>query len=218
LRIRNIKNNSGKKHSIETRRLQSEKKKQYIMEHPEYLDYLKSICNNTKGTKKPNFSGIKHPFFGKKRPELSRRMMGKGNPNYGKIRKFKKYFSEALGFSLRSKWEIEIGNLLLENNIPFEYEETAFCLSTSTYIPDFVLQYDSTVIEVKGYLTDISRNKMIEFKKIYPFITLIGIGTGDGELYDIHLKWDERFELIEFIKLMGGNIYEIREDVQLGNQ
>lgn len=358
LRKRNKINFTGRHHSPETRKLLSDKKKQYIREHPEYLEYLRSICNNCKGKKKPNFSGVNHPRFGKrlgvirecrfckkkiyriryfakkfkgsfcnrkcfkkfksipennynfgkKFPKMSKRFSGKNNPMYGRGGKLspnygkqlsdevkmklsqmrigeknpfwgkhhskktidkickkiggknnyfygkhrseefraklsetqrrlykegkripsmlgkkhsrntkklisakrvefykthkptypKPFFVPELGHFVRSSWEKEVGTILQNAGISYGYETKTFDLGNSSYTPDFETS-PKTFIEVKGFLRRESEKKMKRFRRLYPNIKLIGIGTGNNEIYDVHLKWEEKEKIVDIL-------------------
>jgi hypothetical protein len=157
-------------------------------------------------------------LYGEEKAKILRNGMnlGKNNPNYGKKLSYetkgiiskkrveyfkthpptypKMHFVEALGHGVRSSWEKEVGMILKNNDVPYGYETTRFDLGDCSYTPDFEITPEM-FIEVKGYLSQRCVEKLKKFKKLYPNIKLIGIGTGDKSVYDIHLKWEDRNEL-----------------------
>jgi hypothetical protein len=67
------------------------------------------------------------------------------------------------------------------------------------YLPDFEINPE-LFIEIKGRLYKKDRKRMIKFRKMYPEITLIGVGDGDNKVYDIHILWAEKEKLISILK------------------
>jgi len=64
----------------------------------------------------------------------------------------------------RSNWEVAYAKYLDKNNIIWQYESKTFNLGNTTYTPDFYLPEKNLYIEVKGYATDLFKNKMKLFK------------------------------------------------------
>jgi hypothetical protein len=221
IRFKNKENHPmyGRFHSEEAKRKVSETKKRLYKEG-------KIIPSFPKGCKRPEMSGERNPMFGKRgilspnygkkfteelKLKFSEMKKGKNNPMFGvPTPHTKHFFVPELGHSVRSSWEEEIAFILKSNNIPYGYETMTFYLGNMTYTPDFILN-TKAVIEVKGYLTEENIIKLKLFKKLYPEILLIGIGTGIVGLYDVHLNWNERFYLSEMSEGIGGNNYEIQQ-------
>lgn len=104
-----------------------------------------------------------------------------------------------LGHGIRSSWEKEVGLILKNAGISYDYEKVRFDLGDCVYIPDFDIT-PKIYVEVKGYLNDEKIEKLKKFQKLYPDIKLIGIGKGNTEIYDIHLNWEERNEIVNILK------------------
>jgi hypothetical protein len=75
------------------------------------------------------------------------------------------YEVSELSHSVRSSWEEEIGTLLVENAVDYEYEKE-FELSVGSYYADFVA--GTVVIEVKGFANERSVSKATAFIEEYP--------------------------------------------------
>lgn len=87
-------------------------------------------------------------------------------------------FREDIGLYVRSNWEANFARILKYNNINFEYESDCFTLKEGlTYTPDFKI--NNIYFEIKGYMDDISRNKIESFKKEYPGLTLAVISGSE---------------------------------------
>ena len=89
---------------------------------------------------------------------------GKDNPAYGKIFYPKAEFIDELGHIVRSSWEKNVADILIINNIKYQYESTKFKLDDKTYTPDF--ETDKVFIEVKGPMYDWQLNKYKDFKPL----------------------------------------------------
>lgn len=115
------------------------------------------------GKLKKNNNGM----FGKKRPEMSKRMKGNqfGKFSYGKGNYYK-------GNYMRSSWEIAYAKYLDKQGIKWLYESKAFDLGNSTYRPDFYLPKKKLWIEIKGWWRDDAKKKFRKFKKKYPKIKI----------------------------------------------
>jgi len=94
---------------------------------------------------------------------------GSKNSMYGKISFPKARFIPELGHSVRSSWEKDIAFALKKENIPYKYEGITFKINSgqNTYTPDFIIK--NIALEVKGWLFDKSKNKMIRFMKECPY-------------------------------------------------
>lgn len=104
----------------------------------------------------------------------------------------KPYEVDKLEHSVRSSWEEEIGKILVNENIEYEYEQK-FELSVGSYYPDF--QIGNVIIEVKGFASERSINKaeifMTEFPRFYYIV------IGDVIPCHYHLSWKDRHRLPE---------------------
>ena len=187
--------NYGKHRSEEFKKKLSESKKKLYENNPELIR-----------------RGEKHPFYGKR----GEKSLSWGRHHTDEIRKklskmkieyFRKhpptypkpFFVPELGHFVRSSWEKEVGMILRNAGISYGYETTRFDLGDCSYTPDFELSPE-TFIEIKGFLSDKGREKLLKFKKICPNINLIGIGNGDNKIYNTHLKWDERERVVDIIR------------------
>lgn len=68
---------------------------------------------------------------------------------------------------LRSSYEIRIAKILEDFNIEWSYETKRFELGNKIYVPDFYIN-NSILWEVKGYMDDISKEKLLKFSELYP--------------------------------------------------
>jgi hypothetical protein len=104
-----------------------------------------------------------------------------------------------LGHGIRSSWEKEVGLILKNAGISYNYEKVRFDLGDCVYIPDFDIT-PKIYVEVKGYLRNDNIEKLKKFQKLYPDIKLIGIGKGNNKIFDIYLKWEERNKIVNILK------------------
>ena len=81
----------------------------------------------------------------------------------------RRFVSEKLGMAFRSKWEVELAELLYELGIDFEYEPERFYFrgEGDSYLPDFYLPEYNVFIEVKGYMDKKSQRRIRLFRKYY---------------------------------------------------
>lgn len=95
---------------------------------------------------------------------------GRNNNHFGKpIRpNWKKYKN----IWFRSNWEVQYAKYLDKNKISWLYESKTFDLGNTTYTPDFYLPKTNEYIEIKGYKTDIFKNKIRKFKNQYRDINI----------------------------------------------
>ncbi|WP_115862798.1 PDDEXK family nuclease [Halorussus litoreus] len=104
------------------------------------------------------------------------------------------YEVDELSHKVRSSWEEEIGRLLVQQGIQYDYE-LEFELSIGSYYPDFVVE--TCIIEVKGWSNERSIRKAERFTSEFPSYTYIVVG--EKIPCDIHIPWDRRDELLELI-------------------
>jgi hypothetical protein len=128
-------------------------------------------------------------------PEIKAKMTGPNNPQFGKPAYpgsghgkggyYTKY--NGLIVWLRSSFEMRVANLLDLLRIEWDYEGIGYDLgNTGTYFPDFWLPKYSLWIEVKGFMTDVAKHKMLLFHELYPtekLIILYGSDITDMEEY-----------------------------------
>lgn len=101
---------------------------------------------------------------------------------------------------LRSTFEVRVASILDKMNIPWQYEPTRFVIGNRVYIPDFLID-NSFWWEVKGYMDDISIDKLNNFYNNYP----------DEKLKIICLDDIEKLEELE-----QSNNYSINNIICLG--
>lgn len=97
------------------------------------------------------------------------------HPNFGKIFKNSGWRGKGSYYKniwMRSSYEIKYAEYLDKNKIKWQYESKAFDLGRTTYRPDFYLPEQDLWIEVKGWFTKKSKQKINLFKKLYPKINL----------------------------------------------
>jgi len=81
-------------------------------------------------------------------------------------------YREDLGCYFRSSWEANYARLLTYLGIKWEYEAKTFDLDKGlTYTPDFKLS-ENHFVEIKGWMTQKSKEKLNKFKTLYPYVNL----------------------------------------------
>lgn len=130
------------------------------------------------------------------RKKLSEAKQGSKNANFGKKRKhgYRCWYTCPNGkiVSMRSKWEVWYAEYLREHGVDFQYECFTFVLENGrAYTPDFFLPYSDEFIEVKGWLTPEHRDRIDNFRKLYPEKKLIIVNREYLENLGIDLrrKW-----------------------------
>jgi hypothetical protein len=89
-------------------------------------------------------------------------------------------YREDLGHYVRSNWEANFARILRFQDKDYEYEPRTFNLEDGkTYTPDFLV--DGVFYEVKGYWTELARQKIESFKKQFPDVPMQII---EGPEYD----------------------------------
>jgi hypothetical protein len=134
----------GTHHSEETKKVLSQKQKEY--------------CNKNGN----QFAGLKHSQNTK--AFLSDKNSNK--PPQWKGRIFQ-YNGIQGSFKVRSSWELAYANWLDSNGISWEYEPKFKLSNGMTYSPDFRLK-DGTIIEIKGFWTEKAKLKWSLFLSDYP--------------------------------------------------
>lgn len=102
---------------------------------------------------------------------------------------------DELGHIVRSSWEKEVGLILKDAGIDYEYEPKVFELESQVYVPDF--RVDDTIIEVKGRVTEKTKKKAREFMKENPNLRYIVVGSMIPN--DSHIEYDEKERLPEVL-------------------
>lgn len=98
--------------------------------------------------------------------------VGEKHPRFGKVAlhpsmvKYNHYL-------FRSSWEANFAKWCDNSGIKWEYEITVFKLDKNkSYIPDFYLPEFNCWIEIKGWLREDAKNKLLFFYKTYPEINI----------------------------------------------
>ncbi len=102
----------------------------------------------------------------KAKQKISTANIGKNNGMYGKSSPHGKgtYYKNIY---MRSSWEIRIAQLLDKAKIDWLYEPQRFELKERTYTPDFYLPKWDLWIEVKGWMSPKSRERIKQFQELY---------------------------------------------------
>lgn len=152
---------TGRSHEVtEEQRIEISKRAKILWETTNIRERMKVILNSPEVKQK--MSGPNNPQFGK--PAYPGSGTGKGS-----------YYTCVDGSQcwLRSTFETRIATLLDVMNINWNYESIGYKLGkTGTYYPDFWLLEYNMWIEVKGYMSNIAKQKLIKFHEIYPDIQL----------------------------------------------
>lgn len=61
----------------------NQKRREAMTGRTQTAETKQKIRNKAKGRKRPEITGLNHPFYGKKRPDIAQRMSGTNNPQYG---------------------------------------------------------------------------------------------------------------------------------------
>lgn len=116
------------------------------------IDCRIKISPQAKRCQHCNCSGKRSNFYGKP----SRTAGSKGQRIYYK------------NICFRSSYESAYAKYLDKNKIEWEYEKKTFKLPNgTTYTPDFYLPKSDKYVEIKGWLSDIAKNKIKLFRKSY---------------------------------------------------
>lgn len=95
---------------------------------------------------------------------------------------------------IRSSWELEVAEMLIDNDVDYEYESMEIEYGDSTYIPDFIT--DDYIIEVKGWVrgNDEGKKATTTMEKIDDKEYVV---VGSALPCDIHIDWENNSELVE---------------------
>ncbi len=111
------------------------------------------------------------------------------------------YVPDHLDHKVRSTYEEEIADILLDEDVEYEYEpeSSVFEYGTDrTYTPDFVT--DQYVIEVKGYVYSNEVEKAeIAMEQLDHKKYVVIQASGSKLPADRHIQWDEREKLRQLL-------------------
>ena len=82
-------------------------------------------------------------------------------------------------FYFYSRWEANFARILNLLGIPWIYQCRTFDIGGHMYTPDFYLPNSDTWIEIKNFLSDYSRERDKNFRKMYPDLELMMILKDD---------------------------------------
>ena len=124
-----------------------------------------------------------HPYL-ESRNKMSERQKGENNPMYGKSPAHRKgaYYKRIW---MRSSWEVKIAEWLDKQNWKWLYEPKRFELKDMTYLPDFYLPSLNVWWEVKGWFDKQSRERISQFRELYPNERLLVLTK---EVYEMMLN------------------------------
>lgn len=151
---------TGMKASEHTKNKMSEKRREWLEAHPEYNAVIKKSSSKMWASR-PDL-----------RKNMSQRLLGKNNHNYGRPPRHGKgsYYNGIIW--MRSSYEVAYALYLDEHKIKWIYEPPPFELGDTSYIPDFYLPEYDIYIEIKGYMRKDAEYKLKLFKETYPTIHL----------------------------------------------
>lgn len=162
--------------------------------------YRKKVSESKKGVKRPDMEGEKNPAKDKKVREKISKSRREHKPTYPKA-----YYVKDLGHKVRSSWEEDVGVILKENNIKYEYENKAFKIEINgnmhTYRPDFIID-DKIVIEPHNFVHSTrEKKKFKKFNEQYQEYTFIIISINKHtDICDIFIYYENLDKLIGYIE------------------
>jgi hypothetical protein len=94
-----------------------------------------------------------------------------------------------------SRWEANVARIYTFLELDWIFQPATFQLETQKYTPDFYLPDLDQYVEVKNFLSDYSKNRDLQFRKLYPGKQLILILKDDylqlQELFTPYIpKWE----------------------------
>ena len=136
------------------------------------------------------------------RAKISSKVSGKNNPMYGRPPKSTKTYTKSgyrkdLAHYVRSSWEADMARVFRHLGWDYQYEPRTFELvkqsgSTITYTPDFFIPEQNTFYEIKGWMDNVSAEKIALFHEQYPEQNLIVV---DKTLFaEFQVKYADLFE------------------------
>lgn len=136
------------------------------------------ICGNKKCAK----SFVANPWSDRKycSTQCAMDVIG-GKPTSPKAAKGISGIREDIGdqFYFYSRWEANFARILNLLGIPWLYQCRTFNIGAHMYTPDFYLPDSDTWIEIKNFLSDYSRDRDRNFRKMYPELELMLILKDD---------------------------------------
>lgn len=93
-------------------------------------------------------------------------------------------WSDELGAMFRSRYEVVVAKFLSKNDIEYEYERYWFPLIKTVYIPDFYLPEYGVFLEVKGQYGVGAKNKLGQFRTMFPQFPLYTISWPMRHIFD----------------------------------
>lgn len=185
----------GKRHTPETRALiAASKKAKKTGPCPEHSARMKGAGNPNYGKRGPlcPWYGMKRPAIskanlGKKHPSQSAHMRGANNPHFGKPAYYGKTQTTLKGHPVRSMWEKWVCDWLFSHDINYNYEPRQFNFGAFSYSPDIYIPRWKIWWEVKGWWDADSLMKVKAFQDRYgeDYLMIIdkeNIGMFRGEL------------------------------------
>ena len=186
-------------------------------------DHCEAIRDGMQGTRlgknNPMYGihmcGEDAPFYGKHHSPKARAKckvakLGKKNPMYGQSTYTCAIYDENLQHYIHSGWEHKVCTFLKDFNIYYEYEATRFILGDSTWAPDIKFN-EQLYLEVKGYLKEDPKWKILRFLKEHPDKTLILLG-GNSAIHKIQSGRNPNVISIHYDK-EGKWEYELLENI-----
>jgi hypothetical protein len=144
---------------------------------------LSCFNNSNIGKKRPEHSkrmlGRDNPMFNvhlkvkqSTKKKISKAMKGNKNPMYGKTCPHSKY-GQYNNIWMRSGYEIAYAKYLDKQGIKWQYEPKRFYFCNLSYLPDFYLPESDTYVEIKGWWRKQFQKRFKLFKKYNPKIKII---------------------------------------------
>lgn len=99
-------------------------------------------------------------------------------------------------FYFYSRWEANFARILNLLDIPWLYQCKTFDIGEHMYTPDFYLPDSDTWIEIKNFLSDYSRERDENFRKMYPELELMLILKDD--YFELQREFSPKIKNWEF--------------------
>ena len=149
------------------------------------LTQAKEIRKTISGTLGFSYSDESKRKMSLKKINLSNKVYGRGKAGFFTTKNNEKIW-------MRSSWERKFAKFLDAANLIWEYEPKCFDLVERVYHPDFYVHDWKCFVEIKGYMDDYSKWKILKFKELYPNETLLVLQREQLENeYKIDLKTKE---------------------------
>lgn len=95
-----------------------------------------------------------------------------------------------------SRWEANFARLMNFLNVKWVHQPKRFQLESQKYTPDFYLPEHDIYIEIKNFLSDYSKDRDMQFRKLYPKEKLILILKNDYR--ELQNKYSEKIKGWEY--------------------